>query len=91
MKKSILLIDDEMDFLECLIIRVESMGLTFDSCSSFNEAIKLLNKTSYDLIVSDIHLADACGLAIADWINKNASDTKIIFITGLLDEHDVND
>jgi len=65
---------------------------TIDTAESYSEADKLIKdalkrKNPYDLIISDINLADKSGLDLTKFAKEKSSKTKIALITS----YDIND
>lgn len=52
--KEILAVDDERDVLEILDEELKEHGVTFDTASSYEEAIQKLSSLTYDLVILDI-------------------------------------
>jgi len=61
---------------------LNSPGRTFAECGSVAEAISLLAKSPYDLIILDYRLPDATGLALLDWLASGKRDEAVIIISG---------
>ncbi len=81
-KKSILVVDDES------IVRVsckrilEPEGFLVDLAADGYEAIELIKKQSYDIIITDLKMPKMDGLEVLQWIKKNSPASKVIVITG---------
>jgi YesN/AraC family two-component response regulator len=72
MTKKILLVDDEQFFLEGLQDGLNEFSDLFatDICFSVDQAIKLIRKNRYDLIVSDIRMPRKSGLDLFMYLRK---------------------
>ncbi len=56
MKKThILLIDDEVDILNSFSTILTELGFKVDTCKNFDAAVKFLEKTTPDLVISDLN------------------------------------
>lgn len=87
---NILIIDDEPIVLKDTS-RVIEKALTEEcanepikmyTCSNSNDAIKLINEVSFDIIFSDIDMPGMKGIELAKKIEKDGSSANIVFITG---------
>ena len=61
-KPRILVIDDELSMLELLEIILTKEGYQVTCADSGKQAISLLQKDSYDLLLCDIKLGDITGI-----------------------------
>ena len=89
--KDILIVDDERELVEQIETMLKKMGYSTDICFNHKQAISKLCQNNYKLIISDINLPDATGIEILKWSKQNTPTTRVILITGFLDEHDVHD
>lgn len=78
----ILIVDDDSALRLGLPHILNSPGRTFAECGSVAEAISLLAKSPYDLIILDYRLPDATGLALLDWLASGKRDEAVIIISG---------
>lgn len=46
------------------------------------QAVDILKEQSFDLVITDIHMPEMDGLALAKHIHENYPDTKVIIVTG---------
>ncbi|MDH5395525.1 MAG: response regulator [Gammaproteobacteria bacterium] len=79
---SILIVDDE-ELNHSLIRRILDFKYDIQACVTGEEAIELIKKQSYDLILLDIALPGISGLEILNYIKKSPelSHTQVIMIT----------
>jgi len=77
--KKVLAVDDELDILNVLEEETTSKcsGFTLDKATSYDEAVKLIQSNSYDLIVLDI--MGVRGFDLLDIAIKN--DLKVVMLT----------
>ena len=86
-KARILYIDDEIDLLDLAASFFEDENLPIETCSNFNQAVELVLKNKYDLIISDAKMPTGSGYELFQLIKKETAFTgKIILVTGNLDE-----
>lgn len=83
MNNKILLVDDEKFFLEGLKEGLSEYSEFFstDICFSVDEAIKLIKKNEYDLIISDIRMPKKSGLDLFMYLKKNKYHGGFIAMT----------
>lgn len=78
--KKILIIEDSLSLLNHIEKSLsKALSLEFDTATTEKEAVQLLEKNSYDLVILDIHLPDSSGNFIGALIRKK---NRIIIVTG---------
>ena len=65
----ILIIDDEKDLVELLQMQLESDSISVDIAHNGQEALELINKNNYDLIISDNHMPELTGVDLLKKVN----------------------
>ena len=90
MKEKILVVDDEKDILELIEFNLTSNGYNVTTTTSGEEALELIKKNEYDLVVLDIMLPGIDGLDICKIIkaDKQKSHIPIIMVTAKTEEVD---
>ncbi|MGA1826429.1 MAG: response regulator [bacterium] len=81
----ILIIDDEEGVRITLKKIMEKEGYAVDTAPDFKEAIVLLDKNSYDTVVTDILLPGMNGIELLSAIKARNEDLPVIVITGAPD------
>ncbi len=81
-KESILVVDDSVDTLEMLERNLESKGYRVSTAQSVVEAIKILDVTPIDLVITDIKMPVNSGFELIEHIKENFKDMEIVVITG---------
>ena len=66
----ILIVDDEADSLDLLTLVLEQQGAVVTSVSSANEALEALNKSTPDLLISDIGMPEVDGYTLIRQIRQ---------------------
>jgi DNA-binding response OmpR family regulator len=85
-KARILYIDDEVDLLDLAASFFEDENLPIETCSDFHEALALIRKNPYDLIISDAKMPSGSGFELFRIIKQEKIFSgKIILVTGNLD------
>ncbi|RLB18763.1 MAG: response regulator, partial [Deltaproteobacteria bacterium] len=57
-ERKVLLIDDELDFLEALSERMRNRGLNVATAASAKEAIQIAQRETYDVLVLDLNMPE---------------------------------
>jgi DNA-binding NtrC family response regulator len=81
----ILLIDDDAELRKSLKVYISNkLGHEVRDCSSVMEALKILKKENFHLIVSDIVMPDMSGFDLLEQLKRipSAKDIDIVLITG---------
>lgn len=81
-KEHILVVDDSPDTLEVLQRNLESKGYRVFTSPGAVEAIKILETTPVDLVISDLKMPEVNGLSLVRHIQENFKDTEVMMITG---------
>jgi len=92
-KRSILVVDDDVDTSQMVKMMLEKTGLYAVSiCNRGSEALKVIQTMRPELVLLDIMMPDADGTDIADQIQKDKSLalTRIVFMTSLVSQKEVN-
>ena len=80
--ESILVVDDDRDFLEIIRKILEKKGYKISTVPSASEALSLLKKEFYNAAILDISLPDADGTELLSSILELHPDTVSIMLTG---------
>jgi len=79
-KIKVLVVDDEEDLLEVSALNIEIEGHEVFTASSGNNALKFLDTTDVDLVISDIRMADGDGVYLLEEIQKRESNIPVILL-----------
>ncbi|NPE22912.1 sigma-54-dependent Fis family transcriptional regulator [Fusibacter sp. A1] len=66
----ILIIDDELDFSELLKIILERRGYSIRIAESGEEGIRLIDRESFDLVLSDLKMSGMSGMDVLSYIQE---------------------
>lgn len=91
MSHKVLIVEDELDIGRLLHMQVENMGYKVEQVSSGEEALALLNKRTYDLMILDWMLPGLSGVEIAQLVRKMNSmkNIGILMLTAKSDPQDI--
>ncbi len=90
---SILIIEDEALIAQNIKMQLENFGYSIAGvCYKYNTALKAINETQYDIVITDINLGNGIdeksGLQIAQQV-KQIKNCPIIFLTAFSDKDTV--
>ncbi|GJQ58587.1 MAG: hypothetical protein SCALA701_13880 [Candidatus Scalindua sp.] len=84
MKKKIVLIDDKEEILIGLKILISREGFEVSTASGYDEAIKQMARTDFDLVLTDFELEDNTGIDILREVKRRGPDCPVILFSGSL-------
>jgi DNA-binding NtrC family response regulator len=79
---SVLLVDDEAEFLETLVKRLKKRKLNVTGVKSGEEAVQFVKETPVDVIVLDVKMPGMGGLEALREIKKDCPLVEVIMLTG---------
>jgi len=79
---TVLLVDDEVEFLDVLVKRLRKRKLSLLSASSGEEALKLIREHPVDVAVLDVKMPGMDGISVLKEIKKINSSIEVIMLTG---------
>ncbi|HMK56737.1 MAG TPA: response regulator [Dissulfurispiraceae bacterium] len=82
LKARVLLVDDEARFVEILAERLQMRGVTADSATSGEEALKLVKERDYDAVLLDLNMPGMDGTDTLREIKKVKPSSQVIILTG---------
>lgn len=82
LKAKVLLVDDEVEFMQILAERLEVRGLKVTGVARGQEAISLMDQQQFDVIVLDLAMPGMDGLETLQRIKAKDPDTEIIMLSG---------
>ena len=80
--KKILIIDDEVAYRNALRKFFGNLGYDVKVVHTGKEALELLSKHTFDLVLTDLRLPDVDGLSLVEKIEQEFSQTSSIVMTG---------
>lgn len=81
MKHSILLVEDEENLLEALKLNLELEGYEVTSCMNGAEALEIIHKEHFDLIILDIMLPEVDGITVCETIRLQNDEIPILILS----------
>jgi len=81
-KARVLIVDDEESIRITLAEFIKENGYSIKTASSGPEALALIEKKNFDVIVSDIVLPGMSGIILLQKIRQKSPDTQVIMLTG---------
>ena len=82
MEISILLVDDEADFVETMTKRFRIRKIPVASAGSGAEALALLEEQDFDVVILDVRMPGMDGLEVLRQIRAKRPLTEVIMLTG---------
>lgn len=78
----LLLVDDEVGYLEVLSKRLKKRNLLVTTANSGQQAIQLLRRNDFDVAVVDLKMMDMDGIDVLNILKKMDPDLAVIILTG---------
>ncbi|MBE1423417.1 DNA-binding response OmpR family regulator [Desulfomicrobium macestii] len=79
---SVLVVDDEQDFVETLVKRMERRGFKVAGVGSGQEALLLLGKEHYDVVILDVMMPGIDGIETLREIKLAWPKIQVILLSG---------
>lgn len=87
----VLLVDDERLMRLAVSHRLAAEGYRVDHVSSAAEALKVLERELYDLVVTDLRFDGASGLEVVRAAKRLQPQAAVILLTGSADSEDLHE
>ncbi|MFW6081951.1 MAG: response regulator [Desulfosalsimonas sp.] len=81
-KAAILLVDDEEEFVSTLAERLEIRGFQPEVATSGQQAVELMEKRNFDVMVLDVKMPGMDGLKVMERARTLRPDLPVILLTG---------
>ena len=78
----ILVVDDEEDFLETLVNRLNRRGMSAQGALSGCEALKMMEEKEFDVVVLDVRMPGMDGLEVLREVKNRWPFVEVILLTG---------
>ncbi len=81
-KFKVMIVDDEVDFLETIVKRLKARGIDVAGVESGYKALEVLDGSSPDVIILDVKMPGMDGIETLREIKKKKPQTEVIMLTG---------
>jgi DNA-binding NtrC family response regulator len=81
-KFKVLIVDDELDFLETIVKRIRARNVEVSGVESGYLALEALDSSSPDVIILDVRMPGMDGIETLREIKKRKPLTEVIMLTG---------
>lgn len=81
-KFRVLVVDDEIDFLETIVKRLQKRGLDATGVDSGVKALKLLEGEHFDVVILDVKMPGMDGLDTLKEMKRKRPFMEVIMLTG---------
>lgn len=78
----VLLVDDEVEFMETLVKRMRKRGLDVQGVKSGEEALDLLDRERPDVVVMDVKMPGMSGIEVLKIVKRKWPLIEVIMLTG---------
>lgn len=82
MSEKVLLVDDEIDFLDTFSERMRTQGMEVAVASSGADALKMVEQEFYDVIILDLLMPGVDGLETLKILKEKKPELRVILLTG---------
>ena len=77
----IMVVDDEQNYRDVLKMILTAKGYDVDTAGNGQEALDLLEKAAYDVVIADLKMPVMDGYALLQQIRQRQYDTEVIILT----------
>jgi len=77
----VLVVEDDIQFNRIICSYLSDLGYSVVGCNGAREALKEMEKMSFDIIVSDIMMKDVDGFEFAEQVKKLDKEIPFLFLT----------
>ncbi|MGI6638627.1 MAG: response regulator [Desulfobulbus sp.] len=78
----VLIVDDEDDFRETIVKRLNARKLKAEGASGGRKALEMLKEKEFDVMVLDVKMPDMDGIETLRHVKKITPDVEVIMLTG---------
>lgn len=82
MNERVLLVDDEVEFLEIMSERMRNRGMDVVTATSAKEALELIEKEIFDAIILDFMMPEMNGIETIKAIKEKKPELQVILLSG---------
>ncbi len=77
----VLAVDDDTELLKLMVRRLDKLGFQIEQASDGRSAMELIEKKTYDLVVTDIYMPGVTGLELLKQAKERDQHTQVIVVT----------
>lgn len=88
-KSCILVAEDEKAYSRALVLKLQKNGFVVESATNGEEALELLSKQKFDLLILDLIMPKLNGFAVLEELKKLNNTVPVIVLSNLNQEEDV--
>ncbi|TNF52976.1 response regulator [bacterium] len=88
---NVLVVDDEPVVLKSCERILTSEGYSVKTASNGQDAIDILQKEDYDLVITDLKMPEVDGIDLIKWVRGSKPQTGMIVITGYPSQETIQD
>lgn len=89
MSKKVLIVEDEAPLANALELKLNNAGIETKIAQNGEEALKILEKEKFDLILLDLILPIFDGFSVLEKLKKRKDKTKVIVASNLSQDTDI--
>lgn len=79
---SLLIVDDDDEFRSTVVARFSRVGFRVAGAASGEDALRLLEQQSFDVMVCDMRMPGISGLQLVEQLREAGNESEVIFLTG---------
>ena len=79
--KTVLIVDDDLGMRTVLKDILEESGYIISTAEDGESAIEIIEKESFDLIITDLKMPNMDGMAFLDYIEHNRPELKVVVVS----------
>ena len=79
---SVLVVDDEVDFVDSLLKRLRRNGIECEGAYSGDDARSLMADRGFDVVLLDMRLADEDGSEVLKELKQLSPESRFLILTG---------
>ena len=83
MENRVLIIDDEREVLDVMSEMLGTMGFKVTTLTQGSQALELMKKAKYDLVITDLIMPEMGGLDFVKKLRRSVKDIPVIIIAGV--------
>lgn len=78
----VLIVDDELEFLDLMQNRLHKRGFTVETASTGEKALQLVGTADYDAMVLDVKMPGIDGIEVLRRVKQLRPDLPVLLLTG---------